>query len=149
MVVWTGVSIVVLNVVFSIFFFLSNLEKMKTCVKYLPLLCLIFLYLRSLLSSSFFSLSSSFFLFPPSSFFLLSFPLLLLSSFFFLSSRTDDNTLVFTLHVQCKAKQGRKPGRIDPDYNDLVREKYFYIIQLGICLIFLHFLFWKPISFDT
>ena len=63
------------------------------------------------------------------------------SFFFFLSSRTDDNTLVFTLHVQCKAKQGRKPGRIDPDYNDLVREKYFYILQLGICLIFLHFLF--------
>ena len=35
-------------------------------------------------------------------------------------NRTDDNTLVFTLDVTCRAKQGRKPGRIDPDYDDLI-----------------------------
>ena len=35
-------------------------------------------------------------------------------------NRTDDNTLVFTLDVTCRAKPGRKPGRIDPDYDDLI-----------------------------
>jgi len=35
-------------------------------------------------------------------------------------NRTDDNTLVFTMNVTCSAKPGRKPGRIDPDYDDLL-----------------------------